>query len=66
MNDELIEVGDCVSVSSEDPTTALFLARSVCLRFSEGVLSGSRVTLTRLCEGYGLLGCYTPSWKIRL
>ena len=27
VNDELIEVGDCVSVSSEDPTTALYLAR---------------------------------------
>jgi len=27
VNDELLEVGDCVSVSSEDPTTALYLAR---------------------------------------
>uniref|UniRef100_A0A8C5CVZ0 DNA (cytosine-5)-methyltransferase n=1 Tax=Gadus morhua TaxID=8049 RepID=A0A8C5CVZ0_GADMO len=27
VNEELLEVGDCVSVSSEDPTTALYLAR---------------------------------------
>lgn len=27
VNDEVLEVGDCVSVSSEDPTTPLYLAR---------------------------------------
>lgn len=27
MNDEVLEVGDCVSVSSEDPSTPLYLAR---------------------------------------
>lgn len=27
VNDEVLEVGDCVSVSSEDPTIPLYLAR---------------------------------------
>lgn len=27
LNDEVLEVGDCVSVSSEDPTIPLYLAR---------------------------------------
>lgn len=27
LNDELLEVGDCVSVSSEDPSIPLYLAR---------------------------------------
>ena len=27
VNDEVLEVGDCVSVSSEDPSTPLYLAR---------------------------------------
>lgn len=31
LNDEVLEVGDCVSVSSEDPTIPLYLARSVFL-----------------------------------
>lgn len=27
LNDEVLEVGDCVSVSSEDPSIPLYLAR---------------------------------------
>lgn len=39
LNDEVLEVGDCVSVSSEDPTIPLYLARWEIFRFFDNILS---------------------------